>query len=194
MNSLYIYFNSFNLFTNDEIELAIKESSIVTINKNENFIAEGELVNKVGFLKSGIIRSYYYSSTDEEVTYCFQFPGEFVTAYSSYISGNPSKENMQAINDCELIVFNKNSIDKWVKDSYNWLFFLKNIAEQQYIHLERRIFQLQKETALNRYKDLLTHHKEYVQKIPLQFLASYLGISQRHLSRLRKQITDGIEN
>ncbi|MNT99762.1 hypothetical protein D3C72_2426980 [compost metagenome] len=63
------------------------------------------------------------------------------------------------------------------------------IAEQQYLELEKRIFQLQKETALQRYTVLLRDQPEFVQQIPLQYLASYLGITQRHLSRIRSEIT-----
>ena len=70
----------------------------------------------------------------------------------------------------------------------NWIKFLKIVAEQQYIELEKRIFQLQKNNAFERYSDLLKNHPEYLQNIPLQYLASYLGITQRHLSRIRREI------
>jgi hypothetical protein len=62
------------------------------------------------------------------------------------------------------------------------------MAEQQYIELERRFFQFQKNTAAQRYKELLINQPEYVQNIPLQYLASYLGITQRHLSRIRSEV------
>ncbi|MCZ8285856.1 MAG: Crp/Fnr family transcriptional regulator, partial [Bacteroidia bacterium] len=54
--------------------------------------------------------------------------------------------------------------------------------------LEKRIFQLQRVHAKQRYDDLLKNHPEYVQRIPLQHIASYLGITQRHLSRIRKEL------
>jgi len=66
---------------------------------------------------------------------------------------------------------------------------LKVVAEQQYIELEKRIFKLQKDNASKRYADLIKHQPEYILKIPLQYLASYLGITQRHLSRIRKEIS-----
>ena len=69
-----------------------------------------------------------------------------------------------------------------------WVRFEKMIAEQQYIELERRVFQFQKEKAAERYKDLLNNYPDYIRHIPLQYLASYLGITQRHLSRIRKEI------
>ena len=95
---------------------------------------------------------------------------------------------MQAIADVELLVFCKQDLNKLANDSLNWVKFLKKMAELQYIELENRIFQLQKTTALQRYENLLQNHPEFVQKIPLQYLASYLGITQRHLSRIRKEL------
>ncbi|MNY26270.1 hypothetical protein D3C86_1601080 [compost metagenome] len=62
------------------------------------------------------------------------------------------------------------------------------IAEQQYLELEKRLFLFQKEKAKKRYMDLLENQPDYVQQIPLQYLASYLGITSRHLSRLRREI------
>ena len=62
------------------------------------------------------------------------------------------------------------------------------MAEQEYINLEKRIFVLQRESAENRYKSLLQTHPHYLNSIPLSYIASYLGITQRHLSRIRKTV------
>jgi hypothetical protein len=62
------------------------------------------------------------------------------------------------------------------------------MAEQEYIKMEKRIFILQKESAEKRYEDLLNNQPLYLQLIPLSYLSSYLGITQRHLSRVRKLI------
>lgn len=96
---------------------------------------------------------------------------------------------MQAITPANLLVIQKSTIDELEAQNPKWTMFLKLIAEQQYTELENRVFQLQKETALQRYTSLLNNHPEFVQEIPLQYLASYLGITQRHLSRIRKQIS-----
>ncbi|MGE8292054.1 MAG: Crp/Fnr family transcriptional regulator, partial [Sphingobacterium sp.] len=103
--------------------------------------------------------------------------------------GGPSVETMQALSPAELWVIKKSAIDKLAAESLVWTKYLKMIAEQQYLELEKRIFQLQKETALQRYTVLLRDQPEFVQQIPLQYLASYLGITQRHLSRIRSEIT-----
>jgi CRP-like cAMP-binding protein len=62
------------------------------------------------------------------------------------------------------------------------------MAEQEYLKLEKRVFMLQKEKAERKYQDLLENHPDYLKHIPLNYLASYLGITQRHLSRIRKEI------
>ena len=156
-----------------------------TINKNDFLIKEGNTAKDVSFIISGVCRSFYYSSSGEEVTYCFTFSNSFITAYSSFITNNKTEENIQALTDIELIVIPKAEIIQLENSSTNWLRVMKTIGEQEFIKLEQRIFMLQKETAEVRYKDLSENHPEYLQLIPLNYLASYLGITQRHLSRIR---------
>lgn len=160
-----------------------------SLEKGTYFIREGAICKEVAFVRSGTFRSYYISSTGEETTYCILFPGNFMTAYSSFITQEPSREYMQAITPAELLVIPKTIVDELERTNIRWLQFLKVMAEQQYIELEKRIFLLQQEKAAQRYQEMLLHHPEYLLQIPLQYLASYLGISTRHLSRLRKEMT-----
>lgn len=180
------YLKSFNALTDDEIENLVQITTKRDLNKADYFIREGETCKEVAFVLSGIFRSYYISDKGEEITYCITFPNNLMTAYSAFITGQGTNENIQAISDVELLIIPKNKIDDLVMKSANWLKFLKIVAEQQYIELEKRIFQLQKNNALQRYSDLIKNHPEYMQNIPLQYLASYLGITQRHMSRIRR--------
>jgi CRP-like cAMP-binding protein len=110
-----------------------------------------------------------------------------MTAYSSFLTGEASQETIQAITPTELLIISKEKIESLVNKNAKWVYFLKTIAELQYIELEKRIFQLQKSNAAKRYAGLMKNQPEYIQTIPLQYLASYLGVSQRHLSRIRKE-------
>jgi len=184
------YLKQFNILTNDEIELFEKKVTHKKIKKGEFFIKEGKISNEVGFVVSGLFRSFYYSSSQEEVTYCFTFSNSFVSAYSSFLSQEETAENIQALTDIELLTISKDEILNLEQSSTNWLKLFKLIAEQEYIKMEKRIFLLQKETAEQRYRDLLNNKPEYLQLIPLNFLSSYLGITQRHLSRIRKLISN----
>lgn len=183
------YFRSFEVFEEEEINHFIQLFTTRTSRKNDFFVLEGQACNEVAFIKSGIFRSFYTSANGDDITYCFRFPNDLIAAYSSFITGNPSLESMQALSPAELLVIRKDKIENLIKENGNWTKFLKIIAEQQYLELEKRIFQLQKETAAQRYISLIENQPEYIQQIPLQYLASYLGISQRHLSRIRKEIS-----
>jgi CRP-like cAMP-binding protein len=183
------YLKSFNILTDNEIENLTNLSTRRDLSKMDYFILEGETCKEVAFILSGTFRSFYISDKGEEITYCITFPNNLMTAYSSFITGQNTNENIQAITSAELLIIPKNEIDNLVLKNPNWVKFLKVVAEQQYIELENRIFQLQKNTALQRYMDLIKNQPEYIQKIPLQYLASYLGITQRHLTRIRREIS-----
>lgn len=183
------FLQSFKTLTVDEIDEFIALSKMRDFNKGDYFIREGENCKEVAFVLSGIFRSYFISAKGDEITYCITFPNNLMSAYSAFITGQCSTENIQALTSSELLLISKKSIDGLVSKNPNWIKVLKIIAEQQYIELEKRVFQLQKTSALQRYTDLVNNQPEYVQKIPLQYLASYLGITQRHLSRIRKEIS-----
>ncbi|WP_298487666.1 Crp/Fnr family transcriptional regulator [uncultured Maribacter sp.] len=180
------YLKTFNILTDDEINIFEKKVVLKKLNKGDFFIKEGQVSKEVGFVISGLLRSFYHSSSSEEVTYCFTFSNSFVSAYSSFLSQEKTAENIQALTTIELLTISKDEILKLEKSSTNWLRFFKFIAEQEYIKMEKRIFLLQKENAKQRYHDLLTNQPKLLQLIPLNFLASYLGITQRHFSRIRK--------
>ena len=183
------HLSSFNILTNDEINQVEKIVKRKRLKKGDYFIKEGKTCKEVGFIVSGIFRSYYSTSSDEEVTYCFRFKNSFVSAYSSFLTQTKSVENIQAMTDIEMLSITKEDVLTLEKSSSNWIKFFKINAEQEYIEMEKRIFLLQKESAEQRYRDLLTNQPEYLQLIPLNYLASYLGITQRHLSRIRKSLS-----
>ncbi|SFW57592.1 Crp/Fnr family transcriptional regulator [Cellulophaga fucicola] len=184
------YLETFDILTPDEIDFFEKKVVLKKLKKDDFYIKEGQTCKEVGFVTSGLFRSFYHSSIEEEVTYCFTFSNSFVSAYSSFLSQNKTVENIQALTDIEMLTISRNEILKLEQSSTNWLKFFKLIAEQEYIKMEKRIFLLQKETAEKRYRDLLMNQPEFLQLIPLNFLSSYLGITQRHLSRIRKSISN----
>ena len=186
-DSITHYLKSFNLLTDTEIEDFIELTTHKKLKKGEYFIKEGETCKQVTFVLSGGLRSYYISDTFEDITYCISFPNNFMSAYSSYLTEQPTEENIQAITQTELLIIRKDQAEKLAQQNPKWIIFLKIIAEQQYIELEKRIFQLQRSKAAKRYADMIKYQPKFIQKIPLQYLASYLGISQRHLSRIRKE-------
>ena len=183
------YLKSFELFSKEEIDAFLSLGTYESMPKDSYFFEEGNICTKVAFITSGIFRHFYRLNDGEPITYCFSLTNNFVAPYSSFISEKRSSENIQAITNAHLFVIPKLKMDKLINENRSWLMFSKKIAEKQYIKREKRIFVLQKERAINKYKALVDNTPEYVQHIPLGYLASYLGISQRHLSRMRKELS-----
>ncbi|MCH2082844.1 MAG: Crp/Fnr family transcriptional regulator [Saprospiraceae bacterium] len=179
------FLKSLGFLTNHEIQEVLSLCYSKTIKKGTFLIQEGQYAKEVAFVQSGIFRSFYTTQAGEEVTYCFMFPDHFVSAYSSFISGDPSIENIQAITDVEMLLLSKADIERIAENSLHLTKVLRYLAEQQFIEQERRIFLLQREKAEFRYEDLMKKNPDYFLQIPLQYIASYLGITQRHLSRIR---------
>ncbi len=183
------YLRSFNILSEEEIKSFQNNVKSKRIKKGDFFIEEGKTCKHVAFVISGLLRSFYYSSSSEEVTYCFTFSGSFLSAYSSFLSQSKTVENIQALTDVELWTISRDEILKLEESSTNWLKLFKFIAEQEYIKMEKRIFILQKESAEKRYADLLNNQPELLQNVPLIYISSYLGITQRHLSRIRRSLS-----
>ena len=187
-NQLLEYLKQYNLFTDSEINEFISLATISTIKKGDFFIKKDEICTTLSFVNFGIFRSFYYSNNDEEITYCFTFPNTLLVAYSSFITQNKSEENLQALTDSEIISISKKELENLAESNNKWLNFLKIIAEKEYVELEKWIFNHQKSNAQKRYVDLINNYPQFVQQIPLHYIASYLGITQRHLSRIRASI------
>ncbi|WP_083543831.1 Crp/Fnr family transcriptional regulator [Myroides odoratimimus] len=186
---LNIFFQRFNLFSEEEIGDIVALFVQRNIAKNDYLVKENDYCEEIAFIESGVFRSFYTNEKGDELTYCFRFPDDLIGAYSAFITGGKSIESIQAIVNAVVWSIQKKDLDALVDRLPQWTTFLKIIAEQQYLELERRVIQFQRETASERYKNLLIYHPNFVQYIPLQYLASYLGITQRHLSRIRKEST-----
>ncbi len=181
------YLLQLGILRQNEIDQLAALGKKKSLKKGSSFCQEGQIIQHFAFIESGIFRSYFTSSQEKETTYCIRFPNSFLSAYSSFLTGQPTRENVQALTDAELIYFSKQDLDRLCAAHHNWVVLLKVLAETEYINLEQRIF-LHSESAKERYLTLLKKEPELIKHIPLGYLASYLGITQRHLSRLRREI------
>ncbi len=183
---LHTWLSSFGL-PDQDIRVLLDTVEKRSLRRNEFLLREGDQAQSVAFIQSGIFRSYYLSDTDEDITYCFRFPGQLITAYSSFITGKPSVEFIQASQSAEVLLLPKPVLQKLMENSLPWQQFARVMAEQQFLELEQILFRLQKSRARERYAELLHREPDFIREIPLQHLASYLGVTPRHLTRIRKE-------
>lgn len=159
----------------------------VDYRKGAFFLQEGKRSNDYLFLEEGIMRAYLFDTEGTEVTTNFYSPGTVVFEAASFFQRIASQENIVAITDCKgwKITF----------DELNELFHAvpafretgRAILVQTMVSLKLRTLSMINKTAEQRYASLLSSNPEIFQHVPLKFIASYLGVTDTSLSRIRKE-------
>ncbi|PWB22012.1 Crp/Fnr family transcriptional regulator [Flavobacterium sp. HTF] len=181
-------FQSMQLIPDAELDLLDDLITTRKLKKGELLLKENQVCNEIVFIKKGILRSYFFNHQANEITNCFAFENEFMASLSSFITQEAAEENIQALVETELEVINRESLEKLYKLGSYWQEIGRKLTELEYIILQKRMISFQKLSGTQRYEELYKNHQNYLQLIPLQYLASYLGITPRHLSRIRKAI------
>ncbi len=172
-------------FTNAELEEVFPLFRVDTIRKNGFISKEGLICDRLAFIRSGLMRSFFNIKEKETTTY-FLGPGSIAVAMSSFIEMKPAFENIQAIEDSEVFILSKEDLEALYRKSWKWQQTGRVIIERYYVIMEHRSIALQTLSAKERYEMLLAEHPGLLLKVPLHYVASYLGISPETLSRIRR--------
>ena len=181
-------FQSIQVLPQEELDQLDDLISIKKLKKGEILLNENEVCNEIYFIKSGILRSYFFNHQGDEITNCFAFENEFMASFTSFITQEVAEESIQALADTELQIISRESLEKLYKTGIHWQEIGRKLTEMEYVTLQKRMISFQKLSGKQRYEELYQNHQKYIQLIPLQYLASYLGVTPRHLSRIRKAI------
>ncbi|TCD28729.1 Crp/Fnr family transcriptional regulator [Pedobacter psychrodurus] len=178
----------FGDLSTQQIDFIASKAKFTTLLKDEYFSKAGKIPTQVSFLLNGIFRLSYYDNDGEEITNYFIEGNQFIADYQNFEANLPSTDNLQAVTDCELLLFAKkdwaeisNAINGW--DKITDKMYRKCLIET----IEKRS-PLVAEDATTRYLLFLKKFPSLANRIPLSYIASYLGITQQSLSRIRKNI------
>lgn len=163
----------------------LKESLIVkNVSKNDTLLKKNKISKELFWVKRGTLRGYL--ETDRNlVTTWFAIESDMVTSVSSFILQQPSKECIEALEDSEIYSISYTNLQKLYSTFLEMNVIGRLLTEQYYINLEQRAFLLQHATAKERYEAFMQRYPQLLLKIPLSIIASYLGITQSSLSRIR---------
>lgn len=186
MTELEKYIQTYFGVTNDDLEKIISFFKPITLKKGDFFLKTGRYSDRLGFVQSGIIREFLFID-DKEVTKWISTKGYFVVDLSSFIFTQPARWNFQALTDCELYVIDNKNYQQIGQMIPNWTNLEKLFIAKCFTVLEERIVTHLCMTAEERYHQLFSFNKELFNQVPLQYLASMLGMTPETLSRLRKK-------
>jgi CRP-like cAMP-binding protein len=159
----------------------------VVLAKNELLVREGRVCRHIYFLEQGALRGFY-NLEGKEITHWFAFERDFVTSFHSFITRQPAVENIQLIEGSVLWAISKDNLTKLLNEYHEIERLVRIAYEKYYIRLEERFVNAQFKSALERYQNLLLQTPHILERVPLGYVASYLGISQETLSRVRGRL------
>lgn len=182
----------FVVFTDEEWELLSKGLQLEKLQKKTCFVKPGKTCRKVGLILSGSVR-YYHNKDGEEITGYFCLEDEWVSAYKSFLTQQPSIVAIESLEDTELLTFTFQQMQLWLsmeKLAHKVERFGRLIAEYHLCCYEDRVASFILQSPEQRYLQLLQSDKNVLQRIPQQYIANYLGVTAVSLSRIRKRILE----
>lgn len=171
-----------------ERELCIQYFEPVLYPKNRVIEEEGKVPQYLYFVVSGFVRLFHYNDKGDEVTTHINCPPGFITSYSNFTNQTRSDENLECITECELLRITKTDLDLLTQKSPAFKDFSFFVFQKSLSYNEKRAKELATLTAEKRYLKLMTEHPELLHNVPMQYIASFLGMNPKSLSRIRKQI------
>lgn len=157
--------------------------------KNDFLLKEGKVCNESHFIESGFLRSYVVDIDGNEVTTDFYGSNIFANDFLSFFKRIPSNENIQVLADCKTWMINYEDLQICFHTIPEFREFGRMMLINNYSRLKERMLGMIQLTAEQRYEKLVMSHTEIFQNAPLKNIASYLGITDTSLSRIRKEIS-----
>jgi len=160
-----------------------------SIPRNEFFLREGRISDEYLFLEEGCLRAFAHNTDGEEVTTNFCLGGQVAFEVSSFFNRTLSQENIQALTDCEGWYITYQQLNSLFHELPEFREFGRQILVNGFTALKSRMLSMITETAEERYIHLLKTNPAIFQWAPLKNIASFLGITDTSLSRIRKEFS-----
>ncbi len=187
MSSFKQAVNSITRLQDQELQL-LESITFKKLLQQDDFVLKQDSIGKyIYFVCKGMVRIYYHKN-GRDITEWFAYDNQFCFSIISYFNEVPSKLIIQCIEDCEIIFIPKNKLHKLAETNLKIGKFYREILVDSLIESQIRMESIQFETALQRYEGLMKKNPEIIQRAPLKYIASFLGISFETLSRIRTQV------
>ncbi|EOR95514.1 cAMP-binding protein [Arcticibacter svalbardensis MN12-7] len=176
------------LLTAEELEIIFKAHRKITFNKGDFLLKKEQVADGYFCVEKGLIRSYVYDFNGNDITTGFIGKNEIAIDVISLFHRIPSVEYFQALTDCECYVIDLESFQRLYHSIIGLNEWGRAWMSESLFELKQRTISMITDSATERYERLQSRHPHIVQQSPLKFIASYLGITDTSLSRIRKEL------
>jgi len=176
--------------TSDEAELLKQFFTLKKVRKRQYMLNEGEVCKYNLFVAKGLLRSFGVEENGYEQVVQFAVEGWWISDLNSFFSGDVAVYNIEALEDCELLLLTRQSMDKMLEKLPKMERYFRLLMQNHIVALRQRIIASQRHSAEERYIKLIEGFPTILARVPQQYIASYLGMTPETLSRVRKQISE----
>lgn len=159
------------------------------LRKKRFLLGEDDICKYTAFVEKGLLRSFIIDDKGTEHILQFALEGWWAADLSSFLTGEPSRYNIEALEDSELLLITKPSWDLLLTKIPAFERYFRILIENNLIVTQRRLIASFSDTAEGKYRKLLQNFPDILQRVPQHMIASYLGITRETLSRVRSQRT-----
>jgi CRP/FNR family transcriptional regulator, anaerobic regulatory protein len=176
-----------NLVIIEELKQTVEQYfTPLQVSKNTIIEEESKVPQYLYFVNEGYLRSFYYDNDGDEVTTYLATPEHYMASFLSLSQQKVSNENIETITDCSLLKISREDFLKIIEKYSDFREYSLQIFERAFSQMNQRANDLATLTAEQRYTQLLNNQGNILQNVPIQYIASYLGIKPQSLSRIRK--------
>lgn len=184
--SIYEFLGTLVPFTNKELNDIQSHFKKETVPKSQLLVNQGDICKTLYFIEQGMGRSFYTNENGKEITQWFFGVGKFMTSADSFFQQTPSLYNLEVLVDSVVFSISKKDIDQLFAKYHKMEKLGRLVTTEMLTKIVNKLNAIQFQTAKERYDYMLAEFPDIVHQVPLGHIASYLGMTQETLSRIRK--------
>ena len=177
------------LLTQEDVLLCDQYFETFLVSKNTVLEKQDKIPEYLYFIATGFMRLFYMDGNGDEITTNLSSSNTFLASFLSFIHQKKAKENVECITECEIAKIHRSNLATLIDRSENFKKFSLIIFEHAITSTENRANDLATLSAEQRYKKLMENQPEILQNVPIQYIASFLGMKPESLSRIRRQMS-----
>lgn len=185
---LFDNFNRYATISETEFEKIEKAMVKKTIKKRRTVVAEGDISRYIYFIETGALRSFTTDPSGNEHVIQLALEDHWIADLYSFITQMPGNVNIEAIEDTTVMILAHHELDRLYTEIPALERYFRQLFQRAYVAAQHRFNVSVSQTAEERYLQLLKDFPQIAARIPLTYIASFLGITPESLSRIRKQI------
>jgi len=188
VSSLITILNYFHPVSEDVVKFFKDHAYPVFFDKGELLLEAGQVCEHIYFIKKGVVRGFIKEGK-RDITTWITAEGEMVSSILTFEGRGSAIENIQAIEDCEMLALKLADLEKLYEQIPEFNIVSRKLLQQYYSDAEGRAFIARLTNAETKYKQFLIRYSYFANRVPLTYIASFLGITLETLSRVRRKLS-----